>query len=353
MLTTMAPLLRGIAIGAFLVIALGVWRSTLSRDAKLTTVLTFLSSAAWALTGSEQSATLLDHPRLLLWMTFPAAGLFWAFVACVFQDRPLRGLAYAPAALLLLLGIAATWAPPGPDRVLLAVFNLAAAGLCLHAMVLIVRSWRGDLVDSRRSSRGLILGIAALFAATQGAAGALHGLGGGGPWASVAVGEAFGAVAISALALAMGGLLLEARTPLFATPAPQTKSADARLVAADRVLLTKLEAFMDGGGWRTEGLSIPALAQELGTQEHRLRRLINSRLQHRNFADFVNGYRVAAAKAQLADPAHAEATIASLAFDLGFGSLSPFNRAFRAATGATPTAWRRAALAAQIAPDGD
>lgn len=351
MLTTAAPVLRGVAIGAFLVIALVVGRSELSRDAKLTTILTFLSGAAWTLTGSEQTSTLLGRPHLLLWMTFPAAGFFWAFVACVFQDRPLRGSAFAPAALLLLLGAAATWAPTGLDRTLLAAFNLAAALICLHAMWMILRSWRGDLVDSRRASRGLILGIAALFAATQGAAGALHGLGQGGAWASAALGEAFGAVAISALALAMGWLLVQARTPLFATPAVEPPATDPRLVAAERVLLAKLEGFMDAGGWRREGLSIAALAQELGTQEHRLRRLINTRMRHRNFADFVNGYRIEAAKARLADPAEAEATIASLAFDLGFGSLSPFNRAFRAATGATPTTWRRAALAAQISPD--
>jgi len=38
--------------------------------------------------------------------------------------------------------------------------------------------------------------------------------------------------------------------------------------------------------------------------------------------------------------------VAAIAFDLGYGSLGPFNRAFRAATGATPTEWRRQALAA-------
>lgn len=349
MLMTTAPLLRGIAIGAFLVVALGVWRSELSRDAKLTTVLTFLSAAAWALTGSEQASALIGRPHLLLWLTFPAAGFFWAFVACVFQDRLLRGTAFAPAALLLLLGLAGALAPPGSRQGVLAVFNLAAAAVCLHAMFLILRSWRGDLVDSRRSSRGIILGIAALFAAAQGAAGALHGLGHGGAWAAFTLGEPFGAVAISALALAMGGLLLQARTPFFATTPVKARAPDARLAAADRALLAKLRATMEAGAWRREGLSIPALAQELGTQEHRLRRLINTRLQHRNFADFVNGYRIEAAKARLADPGEAEATIASIAFDLGFGSLSPFNRAFRAATGATPTAWRRVALT----PDQD
>jgi AraC-like DNA-binding protein len=95
------------------------------------------------------------------------------------------------------------------------------------------------------------------------------------------------------------------------------------------------------------------LARDLGTPEHRLRRLINLRLGHRNFADFVNGYRISAAKDRLANPADAETTIAVIAFDLGFGSLSPFNRAFRATTGSTPTRWRAEALQAWLAAKAD
>ncbi|HEX7944805.1 MAG TPA: helix-turn-helix domain-containing protein, partial [Phenylobacterium sp.] len=246
----------------------------------------------------------------------------------------------------LALGVAATWPGSGSNPSLLAAFNLAAAALALHAVVLILRSWRGDLVDSRRAARGVILGIAALFAAAQGAVGALHWLGQGGAWADFAIGEDFSAVAVAALGLAMGGLLLQARSALFEAPATTAEAVDPQLMAADRALLAKLTAVMDAGGWRREGLGIGALAREIGTQEHRLRRLINTRLGHRNFADFVNGYRIEAAKRALADPALAQTTVASIAFDLGFGSLSPFNRAFRTATGSTPTAWRRAALEA-------
>ncbi len=344
MLSSAVPLLRGIAVGAFLVTALSVWRSDLNRDTKITTILTCLSAAAWTLTGSEQ---VVGADNLLLWLTFPAAGFFWAFVVCVFQDRPFRWATFLPAALLLLLGGVTILVPPGlmpPERnqMLLATFNVAAAGLCLHAVFVVLGSWRDDLVDSRRASRLVILGIAALFATSQGTAGALHWLGRGGVWADLALGEDFRAVSIAALGLAMGGLLLQARATLLPIPAVQVP---ATLMAADRLLLGKLEAFMDAGGWNREGLSIGVVAQELGSQEHRLRRLINTRLGHRNFADFVNGYRIEAAKTRLVDPTKAEVTIASVAFDLGFGSLSPFNRAFRAATGLTPTAWRKAAQA--------
>jgi AraC-like DNA-binding protein len=37
--------------------------------------------------------------------------------------------------------------------------------------------------------------------------------------------------------------------------------------------------------------------------------------------------------------------VASIAFDLGFGSLGPFNRAFRDETGLTPTEYRRQKMA--------
>lgn len=362
-----APLFQGIAVGAFVVTALGVWRSELGRDAKLTTILTCLSAAAWIFAESEQTSTLLGRPDFLLWLAFPAAGFFWAFVACVFLDRPIRWFVFAPAALFFLLGVVTTMTPPGSNQALLATFNIAAAALCLHAMFRIVRSWRGDLVDGRRVSRVVILAIGALFAAAKGAAGALHWLGGGEEWAAFAIADDFGAITVALLALAMGSVLLQARAPLFASsvareqvaaapgeaPAIPDEASDAKLIAADRILLAKLKAFMNAGGWRQDGLSIGALARDLGTQEHRLRRLINARLGHRNFADFVNGYRIEAAKARLADPRQADATVASIAFDLGFGSLSPFNRAFRASTGSTPTEWRRAALATQTPADAD
>lgn len=348
-----AQLWSGIAVGAFCVTALSVWRSELGREAKLTTVLTCLSAAAWILTESDQSSITPGIRNLLLLPAFPAAGFFWAFVSCVFQDRPFRWFAFAPAVLFVLLGIAITLAPPGLDQVLVSTFNFAAAAICLHAVFLIVRSWRGDLVDSRRTSRLVILGIIALFAAAQGAAGALHELGRGGALASFAIKGTFGAVTSAALGLAMGALLLQARAPLFETRTAQAAAADPKLIAADRILLGKLDAFMGASGWRRDGLSIGAVARELGVPAHRLRRLINTKLGHRNFADFVNGYRIQAAKARLADPMQADATIASIAFDLGFGSLSPFNRAFRASTGSTPTAWRRVALEAAVPPDAN
>src|SRR5262249_59701422 len=103
--------------------------------------------------------------------------------------------------------------------------------------------------------------------------------------------------------------------------------------------------------YREEGFSIAALAARLGTAEHRLRRLINRRLGHRNFSTFVNGYRLAEAKAALADPSQAEVPILTIALDAGFQSLAPFNRAFKLTAGMTPREYRRQCLS-RLDPHG-
>lgn len=349
---TLAPLWSGIAAGAFSVTALSVWGSDLGRDAKLTTGLTCLSATAWVLMESGPTSAALGRPYPLVLLAFPTAGFFWAMVRCVFEDRRLRAWAFAPAGLLLALGTAITLAPAGWNPGLSAALNLTAAALCLHAGWTMLRSWRGDLVESRRSTRLVVLGIVALYAAAQGARGVMGGLSLRAGLTPSDLGGTFGGAAVAALAVAMAVLFLQARRTLFAAPSPG-RGADPKLIAAERVLLAKLEAFMATEAWREEGLSIGATARALGTPEHRLRRLINARQGYRNFADFVNGYRIAAAKARLADPEQATLTVAAIAYDLGFGSLSPFNRAFRATTGATPTAWRRDALGAPIAARAD
>jgi AraC-like DNA-binding protein len=110
----------------------------------------------------------------------------------------------------------------------------------------------------------------------------------------------------------------------------------------ERALLQRLQQLMEEERiYREEGFGIAALAGRLGLPEYRLRRLINQRLGHRNFTSFVNGYRLAEVVAALADPSQAQVPILTIALDAGFQSIGPFNRAFKAQTGMTPTDFRR------------
>jgi len=115
----------------------------------------------------------------------------------------------------------------------------------------------------------------------------------------------------------------------------------------EQALLDALRRVMEEDKvYRQDGFNIAVLAARLGTAEYRLRRLINRRLGHRNFSTFVNGYRLAEAKAALADPGQAEVPILTIALDTGFQSIGPFNRTFKAETGMTPSEFRRVRLAA-------
>ncbi|PTT81709.1 AraC family transcriptional regulator, partial [Pelomonas sp. HMWF004] len=114
----------------------------------------------------------------------------------------------------------------------------------------------------------------------------------------------------------------------------------------DRAVAAALAALMgEGRGYAQEGLSLAGLAAQLGTPEYRLRRVINQGLGHRNFNAYVNGLRLLEAKRRLADPAQRQLPVLSIALDVGFGSIGPFNRAFKADTGLTPTEFRQQALA--------
>lgn len=104
---------------------------------------------------------------------------------------------------------------------------------------------------------------------------------------------------------------------------------------------------MEEGAWREEGLTVATLAAKVGVPEHQLRALINGHLGCRNFSAFLNSYRLEEAKRILADPSEARRQVFQVALDVGFGSIAPFNRAFKEATGQTPTEFRKAALGGQ------
>jgi AraC-like DNA-binding protein len=109
----------------------------------------------------------------------------------------------------------------------------------------------------------------------------------------------------------------------------------------DTVLITRIHAVINAQIWREEGLTIGALAGKLAVPEHRLRRAINQGLGYRNFSSFINRARIEAACTTLIDPAQINVSVLEIAYDVGFASVGPFNRAFRAEVGHSPTEYRR------------
>lgn len=131
----------------------------------------------------------------------------------------------------------------------------------------------------------------------------------------------------------------------FETPAAAESAAAAPKVdPRDQALLVRLVAAMEQGLYRESGLTIELAAETLKTPTHRLRAVINQGLGHRNFAAFVNAYRLTYAKAALADPNRGRETVLAIAYESGFAALQTFNRVFKEAEGDTPSGYREKRL---------
>ena len=95
---------------------------------------------------------------------------------------------------------------------------------------------------------------------------------------------------------------------------------------------------MKGGKLYTRtGLTIADLGESLSIQEYRLRRVINQQLKFKNLNQFLNNYRIEDACTRLRET---NAPISTIALDVGYTSLSVFNKAFKERYKVTPSVFR-------------
>ena len=289
-------------------------------------------------------------PQLGLW-TIPLLALsaannvvFWTLTAALFDDGfRLRWWHVALWLVLVIAGTAACFLSSPPLGLALTLSSFAFAVL---AMAQAVTSWRADLVEGRRRLRLFVVGASSLYIGLMAAA-QLAGLQRSAP-ESTSLGGGVAMLAIAGI-VAWSLLRIGHDQSLFAVtadlPRPVGEPVAASVEPADQQLVVNLEHLMTTErAHRQDGLTIGNLAQRLGLPEYRLRRLINQALGYRNFNSFVNRYRIAEVKAALADPGQADVPVLTMALDAGFSSLGPFNRAFKAETGVTPSEYRRQAL---------
>jgi AraC-like DNA-binding protein len=299
-----------------------------------------LGTAAYAVTSAAGFS-----PWLGVW-TWPLMALsagnnvvFWTFSAALFDDGfRLRWWHCVLWLALVITGLAECAWPALTLGLALTLSALVFAGLAMSQAII---SWRIDLIERRRRLRLFVVVASALYIAVNAAA-QLAGV----PRTAPAEGSLAGSIGLLAIAGGAAWLLLrvgsetlfpvlaEGRPPARA-PEPPTDDADQRVLATLGHVMTSERAY------RQDGLTIATLAGQVGVPEYKLRRLINQGLGHRNFNSFVNSYRVAEVKAALADPHQAQVPVLTIALDAGFNSLGPFNRAFKAETGLTPTDYRR------------
>ncbi len=109
----------------------------------------------------------------------------------------------------------------------------------------------------------------------------------------------------------------------------------------DPILFDKItKLVIDDKLYLEPDLSLSKLSKRVGRNTQMISSVINQ-YAGRNFNDFINYYRIQNAKASLVNDESEKYTISSIAFDMGFSSLSSFNGAFKKFEGMTPSAYRK------------
>jgi AraC-like DNA-binding protein len=285
------------------------------------------------------------HERLAWWiiplriLSNSIAGVFVAWAETVFGDAP-RSTRWRWAVFVALLPLAGAATLSGSTL----AWNATHAATLIVVVIETVRVLAGrkaDLVEGRRRFRIIFacaVGLVILGTTVLDAAGVR--------WLP-------GLSAVLGLAMVAALIRLSAVVPEpTLEPAPAARGtltipvATTEMSAEERQLAERLRRAMEHDrAYRDSDLSVDRLAEQLGVPEYRLRRLINQRLGHRNFTGFVNEHRLKEARVALSDPAQSRVPVLTIALDAGWGSIGPFNRAFKAQTGQTPTEFRRRALA--------
>ncbi len=388
-------LVTGFALGClatvFVIIARDFWHRPVAR----VFLLMVLSGA-----GVLVNPLLPEHWRWLAedFMTAVPA-LFWLLCQVAFSYRPRLISIWGAIALYSFIPPAFVRSfEPAQDSLWMTWCwdypRYAEYVLTLHGLWTVVANWRDDLVESRRTLRGVVLGavgslvmviivsmntgytvipipvlvgVASLVLAVmlmQGRAGVL--LGGEAaavPQATLADMQGFeaansvitnsglsGAAAVSSASavVAANGLGRAAVQNLASLPSELSKDIDEMAAVSASATPSAdaefqrhadaLDQLMAQGYYRTEKLTIKALAKTLELPEYRTRALINQHLGYRNFNEFINHLRVDEAARRLQD--EPETPILNISLDVGYRTLSSFNRAFKDQLGCSPSEYR-------------
>jgi AraC-like DNA-binding protein len=347
--------LRGAAAGLFLMLMVVV----LVRGRPLQTI-RWLGAAMAAAGAAYAIATAPFVPKATLWWTIPflAANpvIFWLWARAAFDDdftvRRWHGLLW-----LVIVGVGfsvlLTWTTwPMFAKAGARSLSIVALLLSLAAAVQTVRTWSADLVAGRRRLRLAVLILSLLFIALL-AGSDLTSISSRSYGFSGSLVSAAGLLALAALAgwsvfhpPAVSPVAMATASGAAGSAAQIGPRADGGRERVAPLLLRRLDQLMTVERiYRHEGLTIGMLAARLELPEYRLRQAINEGLGYRNFNVFLNRYRLDEAKAGLSDVSQRDVPVLTIAMDAGFQSIGPFNRAFKADTGLTPTEFRRDAIA--------
>jgi AraC-like DNA-binding protein len=294
-----------------------------------------LGLAAFVLTSAPGFDTWVAQPwRIPLTLLCVANPVwFWLLVQGWFADHSRLNVRWLlPMALLVAAGLWKETADPGSAPLWAeAAYAAGAVALVIATLAQVQRGKAGDLVEPRRRWRAWFVLAVGAYGVLAVALLAWH----GGPlpasWARVNI----AGLLIVSVAILLGlAVRAPPSTDLDAPTAPKPAPPPVDAALIERIV----DAMEVRHLYRQDKLTVAALARAIGSQEYLVRRAINGHLGCRNFNEFLNRWRLGDAASRLRS--QPERPILSIALDVGYGSVGPFNRAFRARFGMTPSEYR-------------
>lgn len=220
------------------------------------------------------------------------------------------------------------------------------------ALVVVLKDWRDDLVESRRRLRFVLLVATGLYALIIGLAVLV--LLSTPDLVEIQILDTIHVGIIFLLCLGASVGLYSVHSQFIAAtivqaPAEESPPEDFTPVIAElNRLVHEQHVYCE------TGLTIGGLAERMSQKEYKLRRIINGEFGYRNFNDFLNQHRVSEAARRLVAPETRHLPVLTIALDVGYASLGPFNRAFKELLQMTPTEYRASPPSgAGIAPASD
>ncbi len=355
---------RGIGVGLILLMCLKLWLDYSGMLAGRLLMALMVGLAGYLMLPLV-AGSWLKHVLVLPAILVPP--IFWLFTQAVFYDWDKLGVHVGK----IRLGLVLLFAMVAYGGYLLELFSSAQPTLfelglfylsyllrfvfILLALAAILNQWSQDLVASRRRLRTMMVAVGGGYMFVVVFVEVIL-KGGLAPlWLEVV----HSLLLVSLLMAVAAWLLLLAPNGLLNTIGMDKRNQDKKPAVAAVSELEKAVLSVSEKKWLDAlqhamtveqvyhncELSIGRLGDMLTIPEHQLRRLINQHLGYRNFNEYLNHFRIQEASTQLGSADFERLPILTIALDVGYASLTPFNRAFKTCHQQTPSEYRREKLA--------
>jgi AraC-like DNA-binding protein len=331
--------LRGAAAALLLFQLSQLLMSKLERKNKFTLALFVIAVTAYLFCSHP------DFLNLNIWLRWPvlifcllSVPVLWVAMQTIFEDK------FSPCWFVfvlflftLSLGILSVNQIGG--RFVNIFHKFVLIGFACATLWTVLKDWQSDLVSNRRKLRSWVAGSMGLYVLLELCFELFYANGLAPKWLELL--NLFGIVVVTGLIA-----LVIARHPIheWLGADQSTDTLPVNLTAAPEVINRKAELrdrllrnMTDERIYAAENLTLTQLALSLNASPTQLRETINQQLGYRNFNDFLHHYRVdEAAKRLLVQ----DLPILSIALEVGYASIGPFNRAFKQIKGMTPSEFR-------------